>query len=80
MDTPLCECHGVPMYWHKKKDMRAGGLWRCREKRKPLDAKRWQSYYHERMPATVRIPWRLRARRSKALIRRRERHQRRAES
>ena len=26
---PKCECHGEPCYWHKKKDMRAGGLWRC---------------------------------------------------
>lgn len=28
-NPPKCECHGEPCYWHKKKDMRAGGLWRC---------------------------------------------------
>ena len=34
---PLCECHGKPMYWHKKKDMRAGGLWRCLVRKREVD-------------------------------------------
>jgi hypothetical protein len=65
------------MYWHKKKDMRAGGLWRCREARKPLDAARWPDYYRDRMPSGVRIPRALDNRRRKAIGRRRERQLRR---
>lgn len=53
-DQPVCECHGVAMYWHKRKDMIAGGNWRCRERRKAFDAARWQGYYYERMPPIVR--------------------------
>lgn len=77
MTAPVCPCHSVPMYWHKKKDMRAGGLWRCREKRKAADARRWESYYYERMPFTVRARKDMGARRAHALNRRRERQLRR---
>jgi hypothetical protein len=63
------------MYWHKKKDMRAGGLWRCRVARRALDAARWQSYYYERMPLQSRVRSELQTRRREALKRRRERHQ-----
>lgn len=27
--SPLCQCHGEPMYWHKDKTRSAGGRWRC---------------------------------------------------
>ena len=65
------------MYWHKYNDGRPnGGIWRCREKRKPFDRATGQAYYYERMPATVRIEQSLRRRRAKALKRRRERRQR----
>ena len=64
------------MRWAKMKDMRAGGLWRCRIARKAQDAARWQSYYYERMPATVRIPRLIDQRRRNALTRRRERLER----
>ncbi len=76
MEPPLCECHGVSMYWHKMKKHRAGGLWRCRERRKQFDAARWQGYYYERMPTTMFIRRRLDLRRRKALESRRERQQR----
>lgn len=27
---PVCECHGVPLTWHKKTDGRKeGGTWKC---------------------------------------------------
>ena len=65
------------MYWNKDGRRRRGGYWRCREKRKTSDAANWRSYYHERMPATVRIPRQLDSRRRLALTRRRERQLRR---
>lgn len=64
------------MYWHKKKDMCAGGLWRCREHRKALDAARFHAYYYERMTFEVRVRRDLATRRRKALKRRRERQTR----
>jgi 5-methylcytosine-specific restriction endonuclease McrA len=32
--APLCECHAEPMGWQKRKDLRAGGYWYCRVKRR----------------------------------------------
>jgi hypothetical protein len=31
-DVPVCDCHGEPMYWHKRSDRPTGadGRWRCR--------------------------------------------------
>ena len=77
---PVCPCHGVEMYWAKYKDRPSGGRWRCREQRKQYDAKRWQSYYHERIPFAVRARKDMAARRANALARRRIRQLRRAES
>lgn len=80
MDKPLCKCHGVDMYWHKDRRRMKGGSWRCRVKRKERDARRWQSYYYERVPFAVLARKNMAARRAHALTRRRERQQRRAES
>jgi hypothetical protein len=79
-EPPLCECHGIPQYWHKRKGAPLGGYWRCREKRKALDAARWESYYYERMPATIRIPRVLQTRRHHALQSRRRRERQRMEA
>jgi hypothetical protein len=29
MDTPVCDCHGELMLWHRKKQAN-GGTWECR--------------------------------------------------
>jgi hypothetical protein len=31
--VPRCECHSVPMLWHKEPDRKNGGRWRCRIQR-----------------------------------------------
>lgn len=28
---PPCDCHGDPMRWSQRRDLRAGGYWRCRK-------------------------------------------------
>lgn len=38
--TPNCSCHGEPCYWHKKKDMLAGGLWRCAVRKREVQRER----------------------------------------
>lgn len=39
------------MYWHKKKDMRAGGLWRCGVRKREVQ---------NAVPLAVRRAWKLR--------------------
>lgn len=75
MDTPpACPCHDIPMRWARDDRRISGGYWRCREARRALDAARWQTYYHHRMPTSVRYgPRYLKNRHAKALARRRER-------
>jgi hypothetical protein len=39
---PVCECHGVPMYWHAMTRYVAGGTWRCTIKNR-LAVREWRS-------------------------------------
>ena len=88
---PGCPCHGEPMYWNKDLRLPAGGYWRCAVVQRDRVRARYhrdparklataRSYYYERMPTRVRVKRDLRERRRKALIRRRNRQLRRAES
>lgn len=39
--TPwLCACHKAPMYWNIDSRYKRGGFWRCREKKRELNARR----------------------------------------
>lgn len=46
-ERPLCECHGEPMYWHKRADCRAGGCWECAVKIRER-VRRWREENRER--------------------------------
>ncbi len=43
VDNPLCECHEEPMYWHKDKNSRQGGYWRCRAQKR-----KWQEVWRRK--------------------------------
>ena len=41
LNEPLCECHGVPKYWHRDLHRSPGGYWRCRIARRAADRRSW---------------------------------------
>lgn len=39
--SPVCACHGEPMYWHRFTNRPAGGYWRCRIVKRAVDRQQW---------------------------------------
>jgi hypothetical protein len=38
-----CKCHGLPAYWQKDAGCKAGGWWRCAEKKKACERNRYDN-------------------------------------
>ena len=50
---PLCTCHDLPMRWNKRKDLRAGGFWRCIAADR-ASHRRWRESHREERAASLR--------------------------
>jgi len=50
MVKPVCKCHAEPMYWHKRSDIRAGGLWRCAVRKRDVN-RAWEMRRYDADPA-----------------------------
>lgn len=72
--VPKCVCHDEPMLFNGDRRYRAGGFWYCRIKHRRRGAVRYATNFKYRAEQGMRT------RRNKALVRRRERQLRRAES
>lgn len=47
-ERPLCSCHGLPMWWHKDSHRKAGGFWRCAERKLESQREFQRAWYRAR--------------------------------
>lgn len=55
-----CECHDVPMLWHRDQRCKAGGYWHCRIKHQESSRRRYRESPELRLNLQLRNMVRIR--------------------